>query len=225
MAPLPLRLGTVGVGDQLEVAKDPPQPRRIQPSGRRQQDRFGLDGEVVGEGLGAVGQHPSMGDREIPTGQGSSRGGQGTPEQGPGGPHRAGGRPGPQAQPGPQPGRGRASLRGVLGAGGPAGIHPGEFLEPLAFQAVDQAAQPQHPRSPDRVGEAVQVLGGQRIDVGGQGGQPVHPLMRRWSRMCVRVHGGNLSSHHLKASTTTQSVDNRFGADLRATDPTPRPAA
>jgi len=41
-------------------------------------------------------------------------------------------------EPGPQPGGGRGRLLILVGAGGAAGIDAGEFLEPVAFEAVHQ---------------------------------------------------------------------------------------
>jgi hypothetical protein len=52
VAPLTVVIGAVGVGDLLEVAQDPPQPGRVQPTGGLQQPRFGLHREVVGEVVG-----------------------------------------------------------------------------------------------------------------------------------------------------------------------------
>ena len=61
MAAFGLALGTLGVGGQAQMAHDPPQPGRVQPPGRLHQHRFGLGGQVVGQLLGAVGQHLGMG--------------------------------------------------------------------------------------------------------------------------------------------------------------------
>ena len=66
-----------------------------------------------------MGQHPSMGHRELPTRQRRGGGGQRTPEQGPGGPDTAGRGPGTQPQPGPQPGRGRANPLALVSPGSP----------------------------------------------------------------------------------------------------------
>ena len=90
-----------------------------------------------------------------------------------------------------QPGRGRAHLLAGFGAGGPAGVDPGQFLEPLAFQAVHQPPQDRDPLGPDQIAELVQVLGGQPVGNHDQGGQPVP--VRRLGRMCVRVHDRNLT--------------------------------
>ena len=45
-------------------------------------------------------------------------------------------------------------------------------MEPVAFQAVHQPPQDQHPFGPDRIGQPVQVLGGQVVDRRGEGCQP-----------------------------------------------------
>ncbi len=51
------------------MADDPPPPRRIQPTGRRHQHRLGRGSHLVGQTLGAMGQHRGMGHRELPTKQ------------------------------------------------------------------------------------------------------------------------------------------------------------
>jgi hypothetical protein len=61
------------------MTKDPPQPRRIQPTRRLHQHRFGLDGDLLGELLGAGGEHPGMSRRELAAGEGGGGGGQGPP--------------------------------------------------------------------------------------------------------------------------------------------------
>jgi hypothetical protein len=73
----------------------------------------------------------------------------------------------------------------VVGAGGPPTIHAREFLQPVAFQAIQQPPQRKDPLSPNSIRQTVQVLGGQLIDRRGQPGQVVRP-----ARMCVRFHGG-----------------------------------
>ena len=88
------------------------------------------------------------------------------------------GRAGTQAQPVPQPGGGRPDLLPLVGAGGAAGIDAGEFLEPVAFQAVHQPPQFQDPLGPDHVTEPVQVLGGQPIHDLGECRQPIPPRVR-----------------------------------------------
>jgi hypothetical protein len=62
MAPLGQAGGALGVGHLLEVAQDPPQPRRIQPGGRRHQRRLGRGGDLGGQVAGAVGQRRGMVD-------------------------------------------------------------------------------------------------------------------------------------------------------------------
>jgi hypothetical protein len=103
VAPLPLPLGTIRVGDQQQMAQDPPQPPWVQPSGRLDQDRFGLGGHMLGQVVGAVGHHPGMRDRDRPLAQGLGGGGQRATEQGPGAPDRAGRGARAQPQPVPEP--------------------------------------------------------------------------------------------------------------------------
>jgi hypothetical protein len=69
MPPLELTISPLGVGDQAQMPNNPSQPRRVQPQGRLHQHRFGLHGEVVGELLSTVGQHPGMGHTELPAKQ------------------------------------------------------------------------------------------------------------------------------------------------------------
>ena len=171
MAPFGPAGGAVGVGDQLEMAQDLSQPGRVQPPGRLHQHRFGLGGDVIREVVGADREHAGMGHRELPGGQGLSGRGQGATEQGPGGAHGVAGRSRAHPQAAPQPAGGGAGLDAVLGPGGTAGIDPGEFVEPVAFQAVQQPPQLQDPLGPDRVRQPVQVLGGQVVDRCGEGGQ------------------------------------------------------
>ena len=160
MAPLPLAVGAVGVGELEQAPQEPPQPTRVQLSGRLQQDWFGLEGHLVGQGLGAVGEDLGVGGRDRSVGEGVGGFGQGAAEQGSGGPDGAGGRPVAQVEAVAEPGGGRADLLVGFGAGGTAGVDPGEFLEPLAVQAVGQLPQRQGPLGPDPVAESVQVSGG-----------------------------------------------------------------
>jgi hypothetical protein len=67
MAALGLLVGTLGVGDQLEVADSPPQLGWVKAAGRLDQDRFGLGGELVGEVVGAVGHHGGMATESSPS--------------------------------------------------------------------------------------------------------------------------------------------------------------
>ena len=199
--------GALGVGDQLEVADDPPEPARIQPAGRLDQDRFGLDRDLVGELVSAGGQDAGMGGGELAVGQGLAGGRQGTAEEGSGGADGAAGRPGAHAQPGPQPAGGRAGLYALFGAGNATGVDDRKFAEPVAFQAVQQPPQAKDPFGPGGVAQTGQVLGGQPLECRRQRRQP----LRRPGRMCVRVHGGNLSSPRPKASTKAEIVDNVVG--------------
>ena len=96
-----------------------------------------------------------MGGGELPVGEGLGGGGEGAAEQGPGGADTVVGGAGPQAQPGPKPAGGGAGLEVVFGPGRPAGVHPGQLSEPVAFQAVQQLSQLEHPFGPDRVGQPV----------------------------------------------------------------------
>jgi hypothetical protein len=173
------------------------QPRRIQPPRHVQQHRFGLGRHMVGQVVGVVGQHLGMGQRHLPSDQGLAGGGEGTTKQGPGGADQAAGRTRTQVQPVAQPGGGRGRRGSLLGPGGPAGIDRGQPGQPVAVQAVGQPLQPHHPLGQGGVGQAVAVEGGQALELGRQRRQP----RRSASRMGVRVHGGNLSSPHRKAST------------------------
>jgi hypothetical protein len=79
------------------------------------------------------------------------------------------------AAPAPRRRRARSQLAGggldaLVGAGGPADVHGGEFVEPVAFQAVDQPPQPEDSFGQGGVGQAGQVVGGQLIDRRGQSG-------------------------------------------------------
>ena len=65
MAPLGLAGSAVWVGHQVPVADDPSQPGWVVPVGRGHQHRLGLGRGVVGEVVGAVGQHGGVGGREL----------------------------------------------------------------------------------------------------------------------------------------------------------------
>jgi hypothetical protein len=152
---------------------DPPQPWWVQPAGRLQQHRFGLDRGGGGQLVGAVGQHAAVGGRQLAVGQGLAGLSEGATEQGPGGADAAVGGAGAHPEAGPQPtGRG-GRLEAVFGAGSAAGIDGREGLEPVAFQAVQQPPQRQHPLGRDRVSQAVEVLSGQLVDGRRQGGQGI----------------------------------------------------
>ena len=201
MAALPFAVGAIGVGHLEQMPEEPPQPTWVQLPGRLDQHWFGLGGHMVGQVLGAGGQHLGVSDRQLTIDEGLGGGWEGAAEQGPGGPDMAAGRPIAQVEPVPQPGRGRADLLALFGPGGPAGVDPGQFLEPVAFQAVDQLPQHQDPLGPDPVAEPVQVLAGQLVGDRSQRGQVLRCRPWRWGRMCVRVHGGNLSTPQPKATT------------------------
>ncbi len=102
----PDRSGAVGVGDLEQVPHDPPQPAWVQLSGRLDQHRFRFHGDVVGQVLGAGGDHLGMGDRELALAHSLGGFGQRTPEQGPGRPDRPGGGADSQPEPVAQPRRG-----------------------------------------------------------------------------------------------------------------------
>jgi hypothetical protein len=51
----------LGVDDQLDMPHDPPQPAGIQAPGRFDKHRFGLDRDLGGELVGAVGQDGGVG--------------------------------------------------------------------------------------------------------------------------------------------------------------------
>jgi hypothetical protein len=125
--PLDPVLGGVGVGDQPQMGDGPPQPWRVQAPGRVHQDRFGVGGDMVGEVVGAGGEHLGVGHRELPVGRGLGGAGQRSPVPGPGGAHEAGGGAGAHAQPGPQPGSRGGGRDALFGAGGPAGVHGGQL--------------------------------------------------------------------------------------------------
>jgi hypothetical protein len=77
--------GGVGVDHLPQLGHRSAQPGWVQPPGRRHQHRFGLSGDVVGQVLGAGGQHAGMGRRELALDQRLGGGGQRAAEQGPGG--------------------------------------------------------------------------------------------------------------------------------------------
>jgi hypothetical protein len=66
-------VGTLGVGDLAQLPNQPPQLRRIDPAGRLQQDRVGLELHMLREVLGAVGHHSGVRGRDLPSTQGSRR--------------------------------------------------------------------------------------------------------------------------------------------------------
>ena len=208
MPQLAVAVGGGRVGDKTKMSDDPPQPGRVQPTGRLHQHRLRRHSHIVGEVLGAMSQHPSMGHSELPSDQGLSGGGQRTTEQGPGGPDEAGRGPGAQLQPGPQPTSRRANLLALVSPGSPPAVDSCKLLEPVTLQPVNQPPQGQDLLGQGGIGQAVQILSGQPIHSRRQYRQPVRPPARILSRMCVRVQGGNLSSSRPKATTNAQSGDN-----------------
>jgi hypothetical protein len=169
MAPLGLGVGALGVGGLPQVADDLSQPGWVQPSGRLQEHRLGLGGDRGEQVTGAMSQRRGVGDRELPGAQRLGGARQGAAEQRPSGPHRAGRRGGAHPEAVAQPAGGRGRLDALLGPGAPAGVEVGELVEPVALQAVGQPPQGQDPLGPDPDWQAGQVLGGQAVDVGGEG--------------------------------------------------------
>jgi hypothetical protein len=164
------------------MAQDSSQPGRVQAAGRLHQDRFGLGGDLGGQVVGADREHAGMRHRQLPGGQRGGRLGQGATEQGPGGAHGVAGRSRAHPQASPEPAGGGAGLDAGFGPGGTAGVDPGELVEPVAFQPVQQPHQDQHPLGPDGVGQPGRVLGGQPLDHRRQGCEWL-----RWpSRMVLR---------------------------------------
>jgi hypothetical protein len=102
--------------------------------------------------VGAGGHPPGVGRGDRPVREGLGGGGPGAAEQRPGGPDRAAGGPGAHAEPVAQPAGGRGGLDVLVGAGRPAGIDRGQFLEPVAFQAVQQPPELEDPFGRDGVG-------------------------------------------------------------------------
>ena len=97
MPPLQLTISAVRVGHQLEMAQDPPQPRRVQPTRRLHQHRLGLHSRPAsGSSWVPWASTAAWATRDLPTDQGAGRGGQRTPEHGPGRPDTAGRSPSTQ---------------------------------------------------------------------------------------------------------------------------------
>jgi hypothetical protein len=87
---------------------------------------------------GALGQDPGMGRRDHPIAERGGGLGEGPAEQRPGGPDGVVSRADAHAQAVAQPAGGRGRWLVLVGAGGSEGVNAGEFLEPLAFEAVQQ---------------------------------------------------------------------------------------
>src|SRR5215213_7917816 len=87
--------------------------------------------------------------------------------QGPGGADRSGGGGGGHLEPGPQPGGGGAELAVLFGAGGAAGVDGGQALEPTGLEPVDLGLQLQGLFGQGGVGQPVEVLGEEGVDLGG----------------------------------------------------------
>ena len=138
-------VGPVRVGDLAQMGDGLAQPRRVHPPSGLEQHGFGVQLDMVGELVGAVGDHLGVGGRDLAADQSLSGPGEGTAEQGPGGLDAAASRLSAHPQPGPQPGRRRGSLLALVGPGGAAGVQVGELLEPQAFETVQQPPQCQYP--------------------------------------------------------------------------------
>jgi hypothetical protein len=184
----------LGINDLTQVPDGLAELGRVQPSCRLQQDRFGLGSDLIGQLVGALGQDPGVGGGDLAAGQRLS-GRRERPRN-----NARAVRTDSGAAPAPSRSRPRSQLA-VEGAGrprsapaGPPGIHPGQFLEPLAFQAAYPPLQ-----GPDRlgqgsVGQPVQVLGGQLIHRRRQQPQPLWRLRQRrrlWVRQRSRQLGGS----------------------------------
>jgi hypothetical protein len=145
----------------------------VQPLGGGHQDRFGLGGQVVGvlgQDLGAGrGPGPGRSARRC------------WPRRRPGG-------AGPAARPRWSRSPGRLRRRP------PRGRRPRPVLCASGRPGGPGAAAAQGPPRPPPCPAPVEVLGGQLVDAGGHGAQPVRSSRSWWGRICVRVHGVNLST-------------------------------
>jgi len=54
-------VGPLGVGDLAQVPHEPAQLRRVQPTGRLDQHRVGVQPHMLGKLVGAFGDHRGMG--------------------------------------------------------------------------------------------------------------------------------------------------------------------
>jgi hypothetical protein len=163
---------------------------------------------MIGEVVGAVGEHAGVGRGELPGGHGLAGLGQGAAVQRPGGPHQAGGGGRAHAEAVAEPPSGGAGLHALLSPGSPAGIHRGQLAQPLAFQAVHQPPQGHDPLGHGAISQLVRVLVGEVLELGHQRRKPRRCAGRVAGRMCVRVHGRNLSTSQLEASTNPKIGDN-----------------
>jgi hypothetical protein len=118
-----------------------------------------------------------------------------------------------------QPAGGGLGGGAAVGAGGAAAVHARQFAQEDAFQPFDEPAQQQHPPGGLRVGQSGQVFGGQLVDHGGRAVEPSWLL----HRMCVRLHGGNLSHPPSDTSSNREIVDN-FSLERVLRDPGDRGA-
>ena len=188
------RSARVRVSDQTQMAQDPPQPRRIQPSGRLHQHRLGRHRHLLGQLLGAMSQHPSMGHRELPT--------RSAPQPWPPADHGTGPWPSGHSWPRPQhpAAAGSATRPPSSQPAGPGQPRqpPGRPRRPAAGARGPPAGPPTAagpgPVRPGTDREAVQILGRQPVHGGLQRRQPSAAALL--SRMCVRVHGHTLPNQH-----------------------------
>ena len=146
-------VGALGVGDLVQMAQDPPQPRWVQPPGRLHQHRFGLDGHVGGQVRGCRGASTWAWATEIsPSVTAWPRLRSGVPGTAPGrsAPQLRGGA-GPQPQPVAQPAR-RSSRRldSLLGPGRAAAVDGGEVLAASGLPPGRPAAAGPGPARPGR---------------------------------------------------------------------------
>jgi hypothetical protein len=190
----------IRIGDQAQVGEGPSQPWRVQLPSGFEQDRLSLGDGMGLEVVGAISQHRGMGRGDLPIGQCLSGRRQWAAEHRSGGPHRTMGNTGPHAGSGPQPtGRG-GGLDPLLSPSSTAAVDGGQLPQPAAFEAIHEPSQLKDPFGQDPISQPVGVLGGEDGELVDDRGQPGWWL----SRMCVRVHGGNLSTPHPNTSTCTK---------------------
>jgi hypothetical protein len=197
--PQGLLVGSLGVGDLTQVPDDLPQPRWVQPPRGLQQHRLRLCHRLAGQVLGGADQRRGVRVADVPIGQRLGGAGQGAAVQGSGDADAVVGVGVAHAGPVPQPGGGGLDRGAVVGAGGAAAVHPGQVPQPDAFQPLDEPMEHQHPLGRFGVG----VFGGQLVDCGGQQARPAGPF----HRMCVRLHGRNLSHPIPNTRSDRQIVD------------------